>query len=73
MTPKEQAEELVNGFKKLRNYSSYAYPLCHSTAKQCALLAIKFIEEIGIPIYNQEDADKFYNDLDELKREVEIL
>jgi len=40
MTAKEKAKELVERFKDLRNYSSYAYSLCNATATQCAIIAV---------------------------------
>ena len=40
LTPKEKAQQIIAKFKQLNNYSSMALPLCDSTSKECALIAV---------------------------------
>jgi hypothetical protein len=61
MTPKEKAEELFDKFMKPID-ELHKYPMCFSTAKQCALIAVdELIKETG---------SKFWYDV---KHELENL
>ena len=66
MTPKEKALELVNKYKSLYNYSSYAYPICESTAKECALIAV---DEAWALV----ESSKQFNYWSEVKEEIEKI
>jgi hypothetical protein len=68
MAPKDKALELVEFFMhlnsvKLSDYSRIEWP----TAKQCALIAVKFARENPL---NTEGYNKY---LDEVRQEIEKL
>ena len=78
MTPQEKATELVEYFSKLMNYGTYALPLCESTAKQCALIAVEEIKKAHpiIPLtymLESEAIDAAIEYWNEVKSEIEKL
>ena len=71
MTPKEKAKELVEKFKELRNYSSYAYSLCNATATQCSIIAVdEIIDELKREPYSNYERIVFWQSV---KNELETL
>lgn len=79
MTLKEEAEVLLEGIlKEIKFIDSYNYR-SHNTmsfvAKQCALLAVDFAEKImteyGSETNELQNMDRFFHDLEQLKKEIE--
>lgn len=54
---KEKAQELVDKFMKLYNYTSMASPICDSTAEQCAVIAVEEIQNIKAIYVNDIEYD----------------
>jgi hypothetical protein len=68
MTPKEQAEELVNKYMNLNKVKLSDYSVIYTpTAKQCALIAVKFAKE------NPLNTDGYNKYLQEVEQEIEKL
>jgi hypothetical protein len=72
MTPKEKAEELFDKFMKPID-ELHKYPMCFSTAKQCALIAVDELEkqEAKLLGYNPDRYSSEY--WQEVKQEIEKL
>jgi hypothetical protein len=69
MTPKEKAEELFDKFMKPID-ELHKYPMCFSTAKQCALIAVdEILDQWEYYLYIPEEG-LFWQ---QVKQEIEKL
>jgi hypothetical protein len=72
MTPQEKAKELFNKYEKklMYDYNNYHYKYNLEHCKQCALIAVDEILDIGLGFMHDETAWNIEKYWQEVKKEI---